>query len=84
MINKPVFKIGKATRGVDYRVSGNGAISRQHAVIVHKGDSYYIKDNNSTNHTYVNDVEIADDEEVLLKDNASIRLGDEDFTWFSA
>ena len=81
MINKPVFKIGKATRGVDYRVSGNGAISRQHAVIVHKGDSYYIKDNKSTNHTYVNDVEIADDEEVLLKDNASIRLGDEDFTF---
>ena len=81
MINKPVFKIGKATRGVDYRVSGNGAISRQHAVIVHKGDSYYIKDNKSTNHTYVNDVEIADDEEVLLKDNATIRLGDEDFTF---
>ena len=81
MINKPVFKIGKATRGVDYRVSGNGAISRQHAVIIHKGDSYYIKDNKSTNHTYVNDVEIADDEEVLLKDNASIRLGDEDFTF---
>ena len=81
MINKPVFKIGKATRGVDYRVSGNGAISRQHAVIIHKGDSYYIKDNKSTNHTYVNDVEIADEEEVLLKDNASIRLGDEDFTF---
>ena len=81
MINKPVFKIGKATRGVDYRVSGNGAISRQHAVIVHKGDSYYIKDNKSTNHTYVNETELADDEEVLLTDNCKIRLGDEEFTF---
>ena len=81
MINKPVFKIGKASRGVDYRVNGNGAISRQHAIILHKGDEYFIKDNKSTNHTYVNDVEVKDEEEVALKDNSKIRLGDEEFTF---
>ena len=79
MINKPVFKIGKASRGVDYRVNGNGAISRQHAIILHKGDEYFIKDNKSTNHTYVNDVEVKDEEEVALKDNSKIKLGDEEF-----
>ena len=81
MINKPVFKIGKASRGVDYHVSGNGAVSRQHAIILHKGDSYYIKDNKSTNHTYVDGKEIEGEEEVLLKNGSTISLGDEDFTF---
>ncbi len=81
VINKPVFKIGKASRGVDYHIGGNGAISRQHAVILHKGDSYYIKDNKSTNHTYVDNVQLEGDEEVLLKNNCTVTLGDEDFTF---
>ncbi len=79
MITKNVFKIGKANRGVDYHVSGNGAISRQHAIITKKDDGYYIKDNKSTNHTYVNGKELEDGEEVLLGNNTRIRLGDEEF-----
>ena len=45
MLNKATFKIGKATRGVDYTISGNGAVSRQHAVIIQKNGVCYIKDN---------------------------------------
>lgn len=81
VIMKPVFKIGKASRGVDFHVGGNGAVSRQHAIIVHKGDSYYIKDNKSTNHTYVDGKEIGPDEEVLLKNNSTITIGGEDFVF---
>ena len=81
IINKPVFKIGKASRGVDYHISGNGAVSRQHAIILHKGESYYIKDNKSTNHTYVNNKQVEGDEEVLLNNNCTITLGDEDFVF---
>ncbi len=79
VITKAVFKIGKASRGVDYHVGGNGAISRQHALILKKGDDYYLKDNKSTNHTYLGDRMLEEDEEVLLKNNSRIRLGDEDF-----
>ena len=79
MITKNVFRIGKANRGVDYHISGNGAISRQHAIITKKDDGYYIKDNKSTNHTYVNGKELAEGEEVLLTNNSRIRLGDEEF-----
>ena len=43
VITKAVFKIGKASRGVDYHIGGNGAISRQHALILKKGDDYYLK-----------------------------------------
>ena len=79
IITKNVFKIGKANRGVDYSVAGNGAISRQHAIITRKPDGFYIKDNKSTNHTYVNNEQVGDGEEVLLKNNCKIKLGDEEF-----
>ena len=81
IINKAVFKLGKASRGVDYHISGNGAISRQHAIITKKEDGYYLKDNKSTNHTYINDRQLEDGEEVLLKNNAKFRLGDETFVF---
>ena len=79
MITKGVFKIGKANRGVDYSVTGNGAISRQHAIITRKDDGYYIKDNKSTNHTFVNNEQLGEGQEVLLRNNSKIRLGDEEF-----
>ena len=80
MINKPIFKLGKATRGIDYRIDGNNAISRIHAIITLKeNNQYYIKDNKSTNHTYVNNVKVEPDQEVLLTNNCTITLGDEDF-----
>ena len=81
IISKQVFKIGKASRGVDFHVGGNGAISRQHAMILHKGDEYFLKDNKSTNHTYLDGKQLEPDEEAPLKDNSIIRLGDEDFTF---
>ena len=79
MINKDIFKIGKANRGVDYKIQGNGAISRIHAIIQLKDNAYYIKDNKSTNHTYVNNVQLEDDQELMLTDNCRITFGDEDF-----
>ncbi len=79
MLNKVVFKIGKATRGIDYHVSGNGAISRQHAVITQKDGVCYIKDNKSTNHTYVNGNMVEDGVEEILTHDSMIRLGDEEF-----
>ena len=79
MLNKQVFKIGKASRGVDYSVSGNGAISRQHAVITQKDGVCYIKDNKSTNHTYINDKEVEEGKEEILTHDSIIKLGDEEF-----
>lgn len=79
MINKATFKIGKATRGVDYTISGNGAVSRQHAVIIQKNGVCYIKDNKSTNHTYVNGKIIEDGVEEILTHDSVIKLGDEEF-----
>lgn len=79
MLGKVMFKIGKASRGVDYTVDGNGAISRQHAVIIQKDGVCYIKDNKSTNHTYVNDKMVEEGVEEILTHDSKIRLGDEEF-----
>lgn len=79
MITKQNFKIGKASMGVDYTVKGNGAVSRVHAIITNKDGIYYIKDNKSTNHTYVNGKTIEDGESELLTHDCKIVLGDEEF-----
>ena len=81
MLNKPTFKLGKASRGVDYTIDGNGAISRQHAIIIQKDGVCYIKDNKSTNHTYVNDRVIDEGVEEILTHDSTIRLGDEEFVF---
>lgn len=79
MINKPIFKLGKSARGVDYTVGGNGAISRQHAIIIQKDGVCYIRDNKSTNHTYVNDRMVEEGVDEILTHDSLIRLGDEEF-----
>ncbi len=79
MITKQNFKVGKASMGVDYTVKGNGAVSRVHAVITNKDGIYYIRDNKSTNHTYVNGKMLEEGENELLTQDCKIVLGDEEF-----
>lgn len=79
MITKSNFKIGTAGLGVDFTVHGNKAVSRVHAVIVNKDGEYFIKDNKSTNHTYVNGEEVREGELKPLKPDSKIVLGDEEF-----
>lgn len=81
MITKQNFKLGKASMGVDYTIKGNGAVSRTHAIITNKDGVYYIKDNKSTNHTYVNNKMVPDGESAELKQDCKIVLGDEEFTF---
>ena len=81
MITKQNFKVGKASMGVDYRVQGNGAVSRVHAIITNKDDIYYIRDNKSTNHTMVNGKVLEDGENEALVDECIILLGDEEFVF---
>lgn len=81
MIMKQNFKIGKSNIGVDFTIDGNGAVSRVHAIITNKDGSYYIKDNKSTNHTYVNGKMVQDGESELLTHDSKIVLGDEEFVF---
>lgn len=78
-ITKPYFKIGKDANRVDYCISGNPAVSRFHASIVSKNGQYFIVDNGTTNHTYVNESMIPSNVETQISNGAKIRLADEKF-----
>ncbi len=80
-ITKPEFAIGKSHTKTDYAIENNSAISRVHCIIVQRNGVNYIKDNNSTNHTYIDGVELKPGQEVLLKNKMTIQLGDEEFTF---
>ena len=78
-INKPVFRIGKEKSYVDYFIGDNNTISRLHADIISRDNRYYLKDNNSTNHSYINGSMIQGNQEAELFDGAVITLSNEDF-----
>ena len=80
-LDKAEFKIGHRGTDVDYVVSDNSAISRVHCIITKRNGVCFIKDNNSTNGTYVNGEELGKDDERFLTNNAVVILGDEEFVY---
>ncbi len=78
-INKPVFRLGKERSYVDYFVTNNIAVSRSHADIITRGNSYFVKDLNSKNRTYINNQELPIHMEVEIHDGDRLKLGNEEF-----
>lgn len=78
-ITKDLFKIGKEPTYVDYIIEDNKTISRTHADIIKDGNDYFIQDNNSKNHTYVNNILVKSGEKVKLENNFIIKLSNEEF-----
>ena len=78
-IDKDTFYIGKDEENVDYCISGNLAVDDKHAYIIRHGKEFFVVDNNSKNHTYLNRVLIGTDEEIFIPHGAQLRFADEDF-----
>lgn len=78
-LQKEQFVLGKDTNRVDFCVSGNSTVSRVHARIIRRDDRYFVIDDNSMNHTYVNDMQIAAGQEIPLQNGCRIKLSDEEF-----
>ena len=83
-LEKDIFRIGTDKKTVDYYISDNNAVSRTHADIVSKEDAYFIIDNNSTNHTYLNEHMIKSLSEMKLQDKSRIRLANEEFIFYQS
>ena len=79
-ITKRNFLIGKSAQQADYSIQ-NTAVSRVHAQINAVGNEYYIVDQNSTNHTYVNGKQIEASTSVKIVDGDEIKLADEVLTF---
>lgn len=74
-----IFRLGKEEKFVDYVIHDNEAISRSHANIISRNGRYFLQDNNSTNHSFLNGQQCVSNVELPLQDKASIRLGNEEF-----
>lgn len=80
-IEKSEFSIGKSME-CDYVVEDNRKISRRHCTLIVRNGECYIRDDNSTNHTYVNGKLIQPGFEVMLNDDDYIRMADEEFKYW--
>ena len=78
---KPIFCIGKSTQGVDYQVTDNNSVSRRHAYIINVNGVYYLRDNKSTNHTYLGGKIISSGTDMMLIDGIRFKLANEEFTF---
>lgn len=82
-LDKAVCQIGSERSFADYYIGDNRAISRSHATIINRNGEYFVTDNNSTNHTYVDDNMIQSNQEVKLSHGTKLRLANEEFEFRS-
>ncbi len=83
-INKNIFRVGRDRNRVDYAISDNTAISRSHIAIVSRNGEYFVIDNNTANHTYVNETMIPANVEMPIREGDVIRLANESFRFGKA
>lgn len=78
-ITSSVMTVGRERAKVDYCISGNTSVGRQHAKLVVRDGVTYVVDNNSTNGTFVNGVKAQSNKEIALKEGDRVTFSDEDF-----
>jgi len=78
-INKTTFNIGREKSNVDYCVSDSRFVGRKHASIISKDNAYFIIDENTVNHTYVNSNKIPGGVETKIEHGEKITMADEEF-----
>ena len=79
VVDKEEFQIGREPSKVDYCVSDNNAIGREHATILIRGEKAYLVDNHSTNHTYLNGNRIQSGKEFEIQDGDKLKFADEEY-----
>ncbi len=75
------FMVGKSIN-CDYQISDNRKVSRKHAIFRISNGECYVRDNDSTNHTFINGQLIQPGVEIMLSNDDYIRLGDEEFRYW--
>lgn len=75
----PNVNCGKDPQKCDFVISGNNAISRFHATIKRINNEYYLIDNNSTNHTYINGCILDSNIKYAIHDRDIVKFANEEF-----
>ncbi|MGE5630287.1 MAG: DUF6382 domain-containing protein [Caulobacteraceae bacterium] len=79
-ICKDKFVIGRLKSYVDYAVQSS-SVGKVHAEIIKVDDSYYVKDLNSKNGTYINDARIPSNKEHEIKADDRIRFANLEYVF---
>ena len=79
-IDKDIFVLGRSREKADHRVE-NPSVSNRHVQITKEDGIFYAEDLNSSNHTFVNDVQLeaGPGGRVSVKDGDILKLADEQF-----
>ena len=75
------FIIGKSANNANYVVADNSAVSRVHCTIYKNKGAYFVRDERSTNSTFVNGEQVLPGMDHVLINNCKLVLGDEEFTY---
>jgi hypothetical protein len=75
------FMVGKSVN-CDYQIVDNKKVSRKHAIFRISNGECYVRDNASTNHTFINGQLLQPGVEIMLSNDDNIRLGDEEFKYW--
>lgn len=82
VINKNNFLIGRLKDEVDYEIK-NSSVSKIHTEIIKRDGTYFIKDLNSSNGTYVNSERLKSNFEVEIKNHDIIRIANIEFEFYN-
>lgn len=80
LINKSGFVVGRLRGQADY-ISKNHAVGKMHAEFIERVGTYYIKDLNSRNGTFVNDIRIDSNIEYEIRDKDRIMIANSRFVF---
>ncbi len=78
-LNRALFRLGRNREFNDYVIGENDFIGNTHCHILTRSEEFFIVDDNSKNHTYVDHVMVLPGNEVKLVHGQTIRLADEEF-----
>jgi len=82
-ITSSFFKIGRSSSNVDYTITNNAFVGSFHAYILKEDGKYFVVDNNSKNHTFINDgMPIPPNEKIEIYHGSSITFANEQFDFF--
>lgn len=78
-IDSPVFRIGRDSGFNNYAVTDNRYVGHTHCHIVSRGGEFFLVDDNSKNHTYLDGQQIPPSTEIKISHGQKFRLSDEEF-----
>lgn len=78
-IRSTPFRIGRSKADSDYCIADNKKVGRRHAVITYRDGGYFVIDQESLNHTFVNGEAIPSKVEYGLNQGDEIRFASEKF-----